>query len=74
MQVLTRTVGERIFIGDNIVLTVVEINRGKMRLGIEAPRDIPIYREEVYKELQRANRQDNSDSCLDGTTPNDPIR
>ena len=34
-------------IGDNIVLTVVDIDRGKIRLGIEAPRNVPIYREEL---------------------------
>lgn len=47
MLVLSRRLGERIFIGDNIVITVVDIDRGKIRLGIEAPKDVPIYREEL---------------------------
>jgi len=47
MLVLTRKLNERVFIGDNICITVVEIDRGKIRLGIEAPRDVPIFREEL---------------------------
>lgn len=47
MLVLSRNLSEKILIGDNIVITVVDIQRGKIRLGIEAPRDIPIYREEI---------------------------
>lgn len=47
MLVLSRRTGERILIGDDIVITVCEIDRGKVRLGIEAPRTTTIYREEV---------------------------
>jgi carbon storage regulator len=47
MLVLSRKLGEKICIGQNIFLTVVDIERGKVRLGIEAPRDIPIYRQEL---------------------------
>ena len=47
MLVLSRKLGEKIFIGDNICITVVDIDRGKIRLGIEAPRDVPIYRQEL---------------------------
>jgi carbon storage regulator len=39
--------GEKIHIGDNICITVVDIDRGKVRLGIEAPRNIPVYRQEL---------------------------
>ena len=46
MLVTSRKVGERIYIGDNIAITVVEINGDKVRLGIEAPRDVPVYRQE----------------------------
>lgn len=45
--VLSRRLGEKIVIGDNICITVVDIDRGKIRLGIEAPRDVPIYRQEL---------------------------
>jgi carbon storage regulator len=45
--VLSRKIGERIHIGDNVVITVVDISSGKVRIGIEAPRDVGIYREEL---------------------------
>jgi carbon storage regulator len=47
MLVLSRKNGEKILIGDNISITVVEIDHNKVRLGIEAPREVPIYREEL---------------------------
>jgi carbon storage regulator len=47
MLVLSRKLGEKIYIGDNICITVVDIDRGKIRLGIEAPREVPIYRQEL---------------------------
>lgn len=54
MLVLSRKLGEKIFIGDNICITVVDIDRGKIRLGIEAPRDVPIYRQELLPLGQQA--------------------
>jgi carbon storage regulator len=47
MLVLSRKLGEKIYIGENICITVVDIDRGKIRLGIEAPRDVAIYRQEL---------------------------
>lgn len=47
MLVLSRKLGEKIYIGDNICITVVDIDRGKIRLGIEAPRDVSIMRAEL---------------------------
>jgi carbon storage regulator len=47
MLVLSRKLGEKIVIGENICITVVDIDRGKIRLGIEAPRDVPIFRQEL---------------------------
>jgi len=47
MLVLTRKPGERLVIGDNIVLTVISVRNGQVRLGLEAPRDVPIRREEL---------------------------
>ncbi len=47
MLVLSRKLGEKIHIGDNICITVVDIDRGKVRLGIEAPRTVPVYRQEL---------------------------
>jgi carbon storage regulator len=47
MLVLSRKLGEKICIGDNICITVVDIDRGKIRLGIEAPRNVPVFRQEL---------------------------
>jgi len=47
MLVLSRKLGEKIVIGDNIVITVVKIDRNQIRIGIEAPQDVPVYREEI---------------------------
>lgn len=48
MLVLTRKVGERIIIGDGIVVTVVRIQNDKIRIGIDAPNSVTVHREEVY--------------------------
>jgi carbon storage regulator len=53
MLVLSRKLGEKIFIGENICITVVDIDRGKIRLGIEAPRDVPIFRQELLPQGQQ---------------------
>lgn len=45
--VLSRKVGEKVYIGSDICLTIIDIDRGKIRLGFEAPRDVPIYRGEL---------------------------
>jgi carbon storage regulator len=52
MLVLSRQYNERIFIGDNIVLTVTRIGFDRVWLGIEAPRNIPVHREEVAIRIQ----------------------
>ena len=57
MLVLSRKKNESIVIDDRIVITVVEIRGDKVRLGIEAPRDVPIHRSEVYEAIQRAGEQ-----------------
>ena len=47
MLVLTRKLGEKICIGENICITIVDIDRGKIRLGIDAPREVPVFRQEL---------------------------
>jgi len=55
MLILTRKLGERITIGDNIVITLIEIAGSQVRLGIEAPKGISIYRQEIYERIRRQN-------------------
>ena len=57
MLALTRKVGERIVIGDNIVVTVVSIKGDSIRLGIEAPKEIKIYRGEIFDAIAAENKQ-----------------
>jgi len=52
MLVLSRKRDERIVIADNIIITVVEVRGDKVRLGIEAPENIPVHREEVMKKIK----------------------
>ncbi len=54
MLVLSRKKDESIIIRDNIVVTVVEIRGDKVRLGIEAPKDVPVHRREVYDAIKRS--------------------
>ena len=54
MLVLSRKRDERIVIGDNIVITVVDVRGDKVRLGIEAPSEVPVHRQEVLDALRRA--------------------
>lgn len=55
--VLTRRSGERIQIGENVVLEILEVRQGQVRLGIEAPSHVRIYREEVARQIREENRR-----------------
>lgn len=52
MLALGRRIGEKIMIGDNIIITIVEIQSGKVRIGIEAPKEIPVHRREVWLRIK----------------------
>jgi carbon storage regulator len=57
MLVLSRHRDESIMIGDDVVITIVDIRGDKVRLGIEAPQDIPVHRQEVYEAIKRENQK-----------------
>lgn len=57
MLTLTRKSGEQIRIGDDIIITVRAISGNQVRLGIEAPRSVHVYREELYQRLAQINRE-----------------
>ncbi|MCA9231685.1 MAG: carbon storage regulator CsrA [Planctomycetales bacterium] len=57
MLVLSRQRDQSIIIGDNVVITVVDVRGDKVKLGIEAPKEISVHRQEVYEAIQRENRQ-----------------
>ncbi len=56
MLILTRRPGERVVIGDDVLVTVMEINGQTVRLGIAAPSGVPIYREEIWLAVKEENR------------------
>lgn len=51
MLILTRKRGETLMIGDNVSVTLVSINHNQVRIGIEAPKEIEVHREEVYRKI-----------------------
>ena len=57
MLVLSRQIDESIMIGDDVEITIVDVRGDKVRLGITAPREIPVHRREVYEAIQREKRE-----------------
>lgn len=57
MLVLSRQRDESIIIGDNVVVTIVDVRGDKVKLGITAPREVSVHRQEVYEAIQRENEQ-----------------
>ena len=57
MLILTRKLNESINISDNITITILEIDRGQVRLGIEAPKDVAIFRNEIYEQIIEQNKK-----------------
>ena len=66
MLVLSRKKGERIMIGDNITIVIVEVRGDKVRIGVEAPKDVPVHRDTVYEAIKRLAQQATSDENSDG--------
>ena len=57
MLVLTRKINEKIVIGDNVEIVLVDIGKDQVKIGINAPKSIKVHRWEVYEEIQRENRE-----------------
>ena len=67
MLVLTRKRDEKIVIGDSITITIIDIRGGKIRIGIDAPKDVTVHRQEIYDAIQQ--ERDLKASAADGEQP-----
>ena len=65
MLALTRKRGESLVINNNIEITVLEIRGDQIKLGIQAPKNVPIYRKEVYLQIQNENEEASGIDSLD---------
>lgn len=65
MLALTRKKGESLVVNNNIEITVLEIRGDQIKIGIQAPKEVPIYRKEVYVQIQKENEEATSIGGLD---------
>lgn len=56
MLIITRRPGEKVMVGDDVVVEVIEISGSNVRIGISAPRSVPVYREEIWAAVQEENK------------------
>ena len=63
MLILTRRVGETLMVGDDVTITVLGVKGNQVRIGINAPKDVPVHREEIYL---RIKDEEQSDTLSDG--------
>ena len=62
MLILTRRVGETLVIGDDVNVTVLGVRGNQVRLGVDAPKEVAVHREEIYQRIQKENDSENSSS------------
>ena len=56
MSILTRRIGEKLVIDDNVIITIVGVKGNQIRVGIEAPRDVQVHREEIYQRILKERK------------------
>ena len=65
MLALSRKKNEALIINNNVEVTILEVKGDQVKIGIEAPREIPVYRKEVYLQIQEANKASSDASTVD---------
>jgi carbon storage regulator len=63
--ILTRKLGESIIIDENVQVSVIEINKNNIKIGVNAPKKLTIYREEVFLKIKEENSQSSSSGIID---------
>ena len=65
MLILTRRVGETLMIGDSVTVTVLGVKGNQVRIGITAPKDVAVHREEIFQRVDKAGGKDGMDKAVD---------
>ena len=63
MLILTRCIGEKIIIDDNVAVTILGVKRNQVRIGIDAPREIQVHREEIYQRILKEHATDTTQAA-----------
>jgi carbon storage regulator len=67
MLILTRRAGENVMIGNDVTVTVLEVKGNQVRIGINAPRNVAVHREEIYERIKRGRQGNPADTKASGT-------